>query len=567
MAMAWGWRRGSKGEARWHRKRQGEARWRTRGQGETLAVTWLVGFFVLLLAACGGLGKSSADLGGGTTTQSSPPPSTPFATFYVDPQAADDSGNGSAERPKKYLSSGLSLLSPGDTLILRDGVYTGDANMISEYAGVFVLPPSGTPGNFTTIKAEHVGQAIVDAQYRYLAVSNMNTAGRRRDWVHFDGIHFRNGGNGLFIWYGDHAWISNCGFQDGMPGSADWEVPIAALAGGSSYGLVEDCWVWGKGRYGFYTKPEDYRGNPVGTNHVIFRRIVVRLDNTPRAYMTAGLRFYGSDTNVMQNNIVIDGNWNPASGEFHGLATGGGSSASDRDDAFYGNIVLNNPLIDCYWSEKGTGTHTFSNNVCWDNNIGPAMSQDFVPPFAVATSFNTVGMNRYLDVRQNYGFSLSHTHDLFFTRSGATTFYDGNGTETFASPVWVFLSSGAARGRGGSYTAQAAGANLSGQGLKYLPRVENGSPLAAAGVGATIVYQLGGTGSFYGDPNWNATTAVPLWPFANERLWGAKMASYTASGPGGNRGFAALAAASATPLTDYIWGYLGNPKPDIYAGR
>ncbi|MCM0083376.1 Ig-like domain-containing protein [Geomonas sp. Red32] len=492
------------------------------------------------------------------------PTSALAATYYVDPNAASDSGNGSATSPKKYVSSGISLMGSGDTLILKDGVYTGDANMISEYSSIFVLPPSGSAGNFTTIKAEHVGQAIIDSQYKYLAVSNINTASRKRDYVHFDGIHFRNGGNGLFIWYGDHAWISNCGFQDGMPANVTWEVPIAAIAGGSSYGLVEDCWVWGYGRYGFYTKPEDYNGNPVGTNHMIFRRIVVRMDNTPAQYMTAGLRFYGSDTNVMQNNIIIDGNWNSSSGEFHGMATGGGSSASDKNDSFISNIVLNNPLIDCYWSEKGTGTHTVTNNVCWDNDMGLHMSQDFSSPFTVNSSYNTIGANSYLDVRQNYGFALNHTHDLFYTVNGADTFFDGNGTETWSSPVSVYLASGAAAGRAGSYSTFSAGANLYTQGLKYLPRIESGSTLASAGVGATIMYQLGGTGVFYGDANWNSVSSTPLWPYANEQMWAAKLASYNATGPGGNRGFAALATSSATPLTDYIWGYLGNAKPDIY---
>ncbi|WP_460597877.1 hypothetical protein, partial [Geomonas sp. Red276] len=216
------------------------------------------------------------------------------ATYYVDTNAASDSGNGSATSPKKYITSGLKLMAGGDTLVLKDGVYSGDSNMISEYSSVFVLPPSGSAGAFTTIKAEHVGGAIIDAQYNNLAVSNINTADRKRNYVHFDGIHFRHGGNGVFFWYGDHAWISNCGFEDGMNPSINDEVPIAAIAGGSSYGLVEDCWVWGYGRYGFYTKPDDYNGNPVGTNHMIFRRIVVRMDKTPSQFMTAGLRFYGS---------------------------------------------------------------------------------------------------------------------------------------------------------------------------------------------------------------------------------------------------------------------------------
>ena len=37
------------------------------------------------------------------------------------------------------------------------------------------------------------------------------------------------------------------------------------------------------------------------------------------------------------------------------------------------------------------------------------------------------------------------------------------------------------------------------------------------------------------------------------------MRAYSVNTVSGNRGFAAID--SPTPLTDYIWGYLGTPKP------
>lgn len=117
--------------------------------------------------------------------------------------------------------------------------------------------------------------------------------------------------------------------------------------------------------------------------------------------------------------------------------------------------------------------------------------------------------------------------------------------------------------------------------LKYLPRIEAGSPLKGAAsdggdIGATILYQIGGAGIFYGDPGWNTVSGTPLWPLPNERMWTNKLQAYAASGPSGNRGFASSGnvtlsglsvnvGASQTPLTDYVWSYLGNPKPaNIY---
>lgn len=502
------------------------------------------------------------------------------ATYYVDPNAANDSGTGSSSSPKKYIISGINLMSSGDTLILRDGTYTGTSNLIGDYASPQTWPPSGSAGNFTTIRAEHVGQAIIDGQYNNMVAANINRT-TKVNYIHFDGIHFRRGAGGVFGWYGDHTWISNCGFEDGMsPADAD-ELPIAYIMGGSSYGLLEDSWVWGYGRYGFYTSSTAPDNTHTPTDHTIFRRVVVRIDSTPADFMTAGLRFYYSNTNTMQNCIIIDGNWNANSAEFHGMATGGGSSGSDTSDAFYGNIVLNNTKIDCYWSEMGKTAATLQNNICWANDRGMITSQDYDAPFTITASNNTIGANTFLvdssrkyDIGHNYSFTFNLTQNLYYTSSGGSTFLGGSNLHD-TTPDYVYLHTGGSIGTPPSsgYTTQSSAATLATldtAGLKYLPRMESGSTLATANVGATILYQIGGTGTFYGDTGWNTTTSTQLWPFANEQMWGAKMAAYSAIGPGGNRGFAALAATSSTPLTDYIWNFLGNTPTmtatGIYSG-
>jgi len=487
------------------------------------------------------------------------------ATYYAGPSG---SGSTCSNAAPCTVTGGIAKLSSGDTLILKDGTYTGATNMISEYAsGGPVLPPSGTAGNFTIIKAENVGQAIIDAGYNYPAVSNVNTSARKRDYIKFEGIHFRHGGAGLFAWYGDYAWISQCGFEDGMAAAAETETPIAYLSGGSSYGLVEDNWIWGKGRYGFYTGPVNYDGTHVGTNHVIFRRNVVRLDDVPSNWQSASLRFYGSNTNVMQNNIAIDGYFNDGN-EKHSFATGGGSSDGDINDAFYGNIALNQPLNNCIWTEKGSGTFPVSNNICWGGAIGLSVSQDYVTSLAIVMQNNTIGQNSNLGLRRHgYAPTVSTTRDLYFIPNAGTAFDGGAITE----PEYVYLATGGLLGTADSGSAttitSATQSTLTAAGLAYLPRLEASSTLSTANVGATVMYQIGGTGTFHGDTNWNTTTTEHLWPYPNEAVWAAKMKAYTASGPGGNRGFAALSGSTSTPLTDYVWSYLGNSKPaDIYDG-
>jgi hypothetical protein len=320
---------------------------------------------------------------------------------------------------------------------------------------------------------------------------------------------------------GDYNKVTNCGFMTGgsADGYPDGEYSIASIGGGSSYSLVEDCWVWGKGRYGFYTSSPNG-----GTNHIIFRRVIVRLDSTPAGVMTAGLRFYYSSNNIMQNCIIIDGNWNSASAELHGMATGGGSSNGDLNDTFIGNIVLNNPLIDCYWSEKGTQTHILSNNVCWGNYYGPATCQDFESPFTINFGNNTVGNNSQADIRSHYSsITFNDSSNLIFTKSGGSSYSDQAPNATGDN---VYLASGASIGSppsaGYTSTNNATLTTLSNAGLKYLPRIEAGSALAVAGAGANILYQQGVSGTLYGETGYNTLTSTQLWPYPNEQLWANK---------------------------------------------
>jgi hypothetical protein len=175
----------------------------------------------------------------------------------------------------------------------------------------------------------------------------------------------------------------------------------------------------------------------------------------------------------------------------------------------------------------------------------------------------------------------------------------------------AFFGNGAATG--GSYHTPAIGTgsltttNPLSNGLRYLPRIENGSTLKTAGeggaqMGAEIIYKMGTAGTLYGEPGYNTLTSEPLWPFPNEDLIKSDMASYsgnvlpagttienavvgingtpyplgtvlsspvTVPAPLGARGFAAGTSMDGSPqtLTKYIWEQLGNQIPaEIYGG-
>jgi|GEM_PF-1409400 len=491
------------------------------------------------------------------------------ATYYVDQAAANDSGTGSATSPKKYIVSGIQLMSSGDTLVLRDGVYTGINNTIGDLGSPQTYLPSGSAGNFTTLKADHVGQAILDGQYNTVPFAMANGP-TYRNYLHIDGIHFRHGNNSVFSISGSHNWVSNCGFEDGQAYSDNSQTPIAFIGGDSAYNLVEDCWVWGKGRYGFYTSDP----HSAGSTNNIFRRLVVRLDASPTNWMSSGLRFYSSHNGAMQNCIVLDSLTGSNSGdggtcaECWSYAQGGGSSDGEWGHIFNSNIALNNPQRPAFTNEAGNSNspETWTNSVWWDTQYGMLV-------YANLATVNTWNISNML----MGGTSPSKVF-------GDALYYGGNRNENITlSNSIIANSSASSYGQPGISLARnisntdvyndvttacnsGDGCSNSGQTtsnpftsvVKYLPRTEGGTQ------GPTIMYQVGGTGTFYGDSGWNNTSTNQLWPYANEAIWAAKMKAYNVNTVSGNRGFAALAGSSQTPLTDYIWGYLGNPKPDIY---
>ena len=84
------------------------------------------------------------------------------ATHYVDGSMPSDSGDGTSwVTAKKYITSGIGIMSGGDTLIVRDGIYSGSSNRIANL-------PSGSAGAYTKIQAEtDFGVVIQDVTSAY----------------------------------------------------------------------------------------------------------------------------------------------------------------------------------------------------------------------------------------------------------------------------------------------------------------------------------------------------------------------------------------------------------------
>jgi hypothetical protein len=79
------------------------------------------------------------------------------ATYYVAPNGSDSS-NGSSGSPFKTIQKAADVVNPGDTVILRNGTYTGGSEAVAQ------IRRSGTSGQWITFKAENRWGAILDGR-------------------------------------------------------------------------------------------------------------------------------------------------------------------------------------------------------------------------------------------------------------------------------------------------------------------------------------------------------------------------------------------------------------------
>jgi len=180
------------------------------------------------------------------------------ATYYMAAENCDNNWGGTYEQPWCTFASSFSNMIGGDTLILKNGTYSGYDNTIIRS---FHSPPSGTRDNFTTIKAEYVGGAIFEDTF-----IRLTDAGKHFQYVSFDGLTAMQD---TFVAGVDWVKFKNCGFRFEHTG-----LNSATVFGivNSEYVLVEDSWVWGSGRY--KVSVNSY-GN---SGHIVFRRVVARFD-------------------------------------------------------------------------------------------------------------------------------------------------------------------------------------------------------------------------------------------------------------------------------------------------
>ncbi len=498
-------------------------------------------------------------------------------SLYV-AKSGSDGGNDCTSQagPCATIGHGIASMAAGDTLVIGDGVY----------AEQIIHMPNGTAAAYTTIQAANDWGVTIDGS----GFANNYLDGIRvgyGSYVAIRGFHVKmNQSNdeniGVDIYGSNHVKVQRCSVAySGTIGN----VSAFGVGPANDYVLVEESYVYGGARYPFLV----YQ-----STHTVMRRNVSRLDYWNGSLQAANFTNYNGDNTVWENNIAIDsdnatiGGAGLFGGFFNENKVPDSSwSGTATRETHRGNIVLNvQAFYSGIYDYDVSNLHTYSDDIVWDSHGG--YYGDYIhgdAPVLNATRL-TIGKIR--------GTYLSADGQ----GSAGTGFYIGPGTggtsvsNTLTNSIlWNNPSYGVAdyavsdynsfwsdvtANYGGTYATPAAGAHdhiASMDGLKYLPRVEPGSALATAGsdggqVGADVQYMWGTTGTLWGDAGYDTITANQLWPFPNEAVIKADMASYSGPGGAGARGFTNGNSLDGTPqtLTKYVWEYLGNQIPAAIYG-
>lgn len=240
------------------------------------------------------------------------------ATYYASPTG---SGSTCSTGSPCSVSGGITKMSAGDTLLLKDGTYTGDNYMIA---------PTKSGSDDSTriiISAENDGGAIVDGENarRPLFVSG-------KQYITIQGIIFRNSSLDVgSVSSSSNIQIKRCSFYTAASGNNQLFVTTS-----SSNVLVEDSVASqkaGSGRYCFVA---------LTSHDVTFRRNFCKyINHSGLGGPCAAFSIYGSYSCIVENNVADFTNWGgtecTATGEKY-FSNMPGIYGAVTNNSYYGNV-------------------------------------------------------------------------------------------------------------------------------------------------------------------------------------------------------------------------------------
>ena len=501
------------------------------------------------------------------------------------------------------LKEALKAVKNGGTVVVKNGIYTGEENFIGlTQAGAVQHPPSGNAAAYTTVMAEHPGQAVLESG-AYIRLHGEWPV----SYVSFKGFFVKGGQIAVFGYGADKSESSNRhhhikfirnGVQGGLSIEDDGDTKSPFNAFRCDDILFENNYTFGGGRYKFAS----YQ-----SSNVLWRRNVARYDRgTHHGEPKGTYSVYSTMDALISNNLAIDGdnpdfvNGGELAGEFTTPTTIGNTRAK-----FHRNMQLNSAFLFgnmddqisggggdsdvqhkdvVSWDVKPYNRYVMTWGSAWFDHMtmGEIETRELAEDFFNGYHQNTRGITNSIlhNFKQGdmfYGFSKENGHrtvgrivDRYGVDTVNITEFTGSLDPSVNSDIYNMSSEPP------MYSSE----NSTGA-LKYLPRIEPGSNLSGMAkdegdIGATVLTMLGKSGTLFGEPGYDIETYIPMWPFPMEHIIKEKFSEYRYSGSkykghytnrvvdgvgniNGARGFAV----NDQSLTNYVWSYLGNLPPPM----
>lgn len=455
------------------------------------------------------------------------------------------------------------------------------------------IPPSGTPGIYTTIMAEHPGGALIDGEGVNQPISwqgNYNSRDRHphnaysTSFIAIKGFIVGRGhalpssnGSVLYMNHVDHVKIIDVGGYDQSINDNGAILNVQR----SNYVLLEGDYVWGNGREGITTYICD---------HTIMRRNLVRIDSDNSVEPFGGIVNYANTYSRTQNSIVIDMDqykdysYRYLAGAFNDSVGGARYEPWSKmiDVQTVNCIALNvyNAFTVNVQQDNGSEPTILNNVIGWDiKTMGGMTTRLDTRSYAVITAPGSMQINqatfgKWRSPLARTAFNCfingwEYTQSLLNSVIYDVQDYNGKAGNLFFGWETVDYNNICKTGKidfNSTRSTHTITTNPIPACIRYLPRIEPGCPLWKAGksgarVGANIMFMRGSSGTLWGEKGYDTEGTIPMWPFPHEELIKTKLSAYS-HGNGkiiGARGFCAKTSidGSLQTLTKYIWGYLG----------
>ena len=282
------------------------------------------------------------------------------ATYYVSP-SGNDSSSGSVNAPFRSIQKAADIVNPGDTVIVKNGVYTdtnGDGMIVN-------LNREGTSSNWITFKSENKWGAVLNGQSqaadycwfnstnaRYIRIEDFEMEGCVK------GLHSNSGANNH-----DFYIYRNNIHDIGRVTANDSNGRSAAFAGYDTYNFTFDSNLFHSiGRLNPYTTPSATEASCTNATGQI------------KCYsQDHAIYLYGHDHTII-NNIFHDIKSGWAIQVSGGTGTADGPNWNIINNTFYGANPKKDGQIMIWTQTDGT----MVTNVTIQNNISSGATYGFV---------------------------------------------------------------------------------------------------------------------------------------------------------------------------------------------